>query len=1256
MRLLLITARHTWGWTLRLGLLLLVAAALLVAAGRLALPMVSDYRAELERGLEEYLGLPVRLQGAAAAWSGGGPVLRLDGLSLHDPDGGAPLLSATRAVVGVDLPRSLWWGRWVLGNVHLTGPRLVLVGEAGGPRLLGGEGGGGPHLRELPELLAGVRALDIDSGELVLRIADRPPLILRELRISLRGGDALRLGLAAGLAQEGRLEGAVELRRRAGATAWDGRFYLRGRGLGAELWGPAAGDRPVDGRLGLDVWGDMRDGLPVGAVGRLTLDGTAAAPGILDGTFRWRRAGGGWTWVSDWQAGAGRAPLSSLDLAMTGAGLEGRATGLDLAALAAAAAVLDPGRRSLLDALAPRGAAPELEFRVDLERPAAGFAVAARIAGLALSPQGRRPGLAGLDGRFYLDPSGGRAVLDSRDLRLEAPGLFRAPLRLATLTGELAWRRGPQGVVVDTPGLRVANPDLWAELRGGIHLGPEGGPRLDLAVDFRNLSVARAGAYLPTGIMPPPVVAWLDRALAGGRVPGGRLVFRGRTAEFPFRQGGGLFETRFQVRGATLDYLPGWPAVRDLDAWIEFRNQGFSARAESARIFDAALSGVEVAIADLEHAELTLTGRAAGPGDTLLRYVRESPLAAQLGGAVGQLRVQGDNTLDLELAVPLGQRSRTAEARVRGRVGFAGGTVRLPDWRLTLERLRGELAFDRRGLTAQGLRLWFRGAPARLDIDTREGLSGIETRYLLRTRQAAAALLGEWAGGLALPLSGETDWDLALVLPGAERAGDFALVLVSQLQGLEVALPPPLHKPAAEAREFTLRLQGGRGAPLWVGLDYGLAAQGPTVRAELELEGFPDRPRFNRGELRINAGQARLPQALGLAVVARLPQLALDALEVGAGPGGWPDWLAALDLRCDRLQVRGWRLDGVQALGENRDGVLRLRLTGDGARGRLLLPARPTPQAPVDIKLERLALTRAAGPAPRSRSRFAPPDPRGLPPLRLAVEDLVVDGRSLGRLRLALESQADGVSLSRLELASELHSLTGNGRWLATGDGSESRIEASLRSRDLGASLAALGYPVGLHRGRTEARLALAWNGPWSDPRLDTLAGQVELTMGEGRLEDIEPGMGRVVGLFSIPGLLRRLRLDFSDLFREGLAFDGIAGRFELAGGAAVTENLTLESPAARIRIQGRIGLAARDYDQIVTVAPRVSTALPVAGAIAGGPAVGAALFIAERLLQEDIDQAARVRYRVTGPWDAPLVERLGGPSPAAIPAEPGRR
>ena len=48
-----------------------------------------------------------------------------------------------------------------------------------------------------------------------------------------------------------------------------------------------------------------------------------------------------------------------------------------------------------------------------------------------------------------------------------------------------------------------------------------------------------------------------------------------------------------------------------------------------------------------------------------------------------------------------------------------------------------------------------------------------------------------------------------------------------------------------------------------------------------------------------------------------------------------------------------------------------------------------------------------------------------------------------------------------------------------------------------------------------------------------------------------------------------------------------------------------------------------------------------VAGAIAGGPAVGAALLLFSQIFKEPLKGVARAYYRITGPWDDPQVRKI---------------
>jgi uncharacterized protein YhdP len=96
-----------------------------------------------------------------------------------------------------------------------------------------------------------------------------------------------------------------------------------------------------------------------------------------------------------------------------------------------------------------------------------------------------------------------------------------------------------------------------------------------------------------------------------------------------------------------------------------------------------------------------------------------------------------------------------------------------------------------------------------------------------------------------------------------------------------------------------------------------------------------------------------------------------------------------------------------------------------------------------------------------------------------------------------------------------------------------------------------------------------------------------------------------------------------------------------------------LKGPAVNIGIVGRTGLAAEDYDQTVAVSGNTGGPLAVAGALAAGPVVGAGVLVLSQLFKDQLQQLARVYYHVTGPWSAPVVERISAPAAAGSTTAP---
>jgi uncharacterized protein YhdP len=209
------------------------------------------------------------------------------------------------------------------------------------------------------------------------------------------------------------------------------------------------------------------------------------------------------------------------------------------------------------------------------------------------------------------------------------------------------------------------------------------------------------------------------------------------------------------------------------------------------------------------------------------------------------------------------------------------------------------------------------------------------------------------------------------------------------------------------------------------------------------------------------------------------------------------------------------------------------------------------------------------------------------------------------------------------------------------GDAAECQLEFEAKTQDVKGLMAAmqLGTPVEGEHGRIGAQLS--WSGPPEVSAIGRLSGRLEISAKDGNLTAVEPGAGRVFGLMSLAHLPRRLALDFNDLTGEGLSFDTLSGTFRLANGDAYTDNLTLRGSAAEIGLAGHTNLRDRTYDQTAVVTGQLGASLGVAGALAGGPVVGAALLLFSQVFKEPLKGVTRGYYRITGSWEDPQVKRI---------------
>ncbi|HVI57586.1 MAG TPA: YhdP family protein [Luteimonas sp.] len=1258
----------------------LVAMALVAGlVSQAVLPWAQRHPERIEAWLSARAHRPVRFDHVETQWTRRGPLLRLDGLRIGAGDDAVPIGAAEVLVsqyAGL-LPGSSFT------ELRLRGLELTLQRADDGRwqvRGLPGERtpGGDPF-----SALEGLGELQVIGGR--LRI-DAPGLDIRAQvpRIDLRlrvDGQRVRMGARAWMRDGAApVEARMDFRRDDG----DGRGYLAAKQADLAAWSPllhAAGVMAAGGTGRIEAWTTLRGHriaqvVVDGDLRALRLQGNAIAPSAAPPRVgfdsvqlrgRWQAIDGGWRFDAPRLRIGDGGHEQVLDGLVAAGGRRPAllAARIDAGPLLAAAALSDrlaPGLRQWLLA-----AAPDAELR-DVSVAGAGGAldVHARIDGLRFAAHGTAPGIGGLAGVLDGDADGMAFEFDPRaTLRFDWPAGFGAPHDVR-LSGRVAGWRDGAGWRVATPALRVDGAGYGADVRGGLFFQGDGTrPWIGLAARLDDTAVPVAKRFWVRHKMSKATLHWLDTALAGGRLRDGRAVVSGDLDDWPFKPGEhgepprGLFEADGRLDGAVVKFQPDWPAADHLDGDVSFVGNGFTVKGHG-QIAGVAIPRLEAGIADFGKADLVVDADTRADASKLLALLQHSPLREAHAETLDNLVASGPASATFALDLPL--HHEQVAPKLQGQVHLDGAKLGEKRWKLAFDDVRGDAAYDHEGFTAEGLRASHNGLPGRLSLRAGEG--HVRDRAQAFEAQVDATLgadeLLDHAPELAWlkpHVDGRSPWTVAVSIAKApagaapDAAVPTRLRLQSGLAGTRLALPEPLAKPATATLPTTVQTT----LPLGSG-DIDVAfGQRLALRA---------RSANDQTGVRVVLGSDRVaeaPPVSGLVASGRTPRLdAIDWVAMTTGGSGKSLPLRRIDVVADDLQLLGGSFPDTRLRVQPSATGTEIQLDGARLAGRLAVPRAEraaitgsfarvhwsVPPKPADAG----APKPAAAPAADDNTM----DPASIPALDIAIDDLRFGDAELGKAEVHTRPVAGGLRFERLQARAPKQQVDVTGDWLGRGAAARTRMRVDVHSGDFGALLSGFGYGGRLAGGEGDAHLDASWPGSPAGFALANLQGTLSVAAKDGRLVEVEPGAGRVLGLLSVAELPRRLMLDFRDFFSKGFAFNRIGGNVRFAGGQASSDDMDIDGPAAQIRIRGSADLRAQTFDQHIEVLPKSGNLLAVAGAIAGGPVGAAVGALTNAMLRKPLGEINAKSYRVTGPWKDPKVEVVGRDEPAAPLPAPG--
>lgn len=1261
---------------------IVLAAAVIVSAVRVALPDIGIYRGNVEAWVSSYMGFPVVIRSLDATWYGWTPHLYLTNIDLLNKAGTAAITHFESAAISIDPLATLYQRRFVPKQLTVSGFDVAVTRRENGAIYIlgvdvGGEGDSPADNNELAEWLFLQRTIRIEKGkvEWTDHMHGQDPMLLTGVAVTLRSdGRRLQVEGSADLPQSygKRMDIAFDASGNLLTSDWSGELYLHANDVNPDNWYRRY--RPVNiniagGSADISVWSNWTQARLVRVHGELQYRDFAAQVGgatlrvdQLDYRFSGERsADGGWRLdmnFADFATEHGLWPEANIRVHAEP--LPGRDDQrysvrfdfLKLEDVTPLVARLDFVPEAARRKLAEMQLSGELRDGRLVYDPAADADLwfESGFSGLATRFDRRYPGIRGATGRVSGSLEQGRLSFDHDRLELQLPAAAGiAAVTVEELSGDVDWQRADGSWQLRTGRLDLHTPDVDLALAGSLDLAAGAAPVLDLMLESGRGDLENVIALVPQ-TETFRLRSWLERSAAAGTLVSAHALLRGPLDRFPFDDGAGRFEALFNVEDVVFEYSPNWPPVDALDVHIRLDGRELSADIGGGKIFNADIEQARARIGDVlaQGKLLEIDGRVSGSIADLENFIGNSPLAGDpmLAGARAAL-ASGRMRLALELDIPL--RLPDQRAEIAGTLGLEDAELQAQDGRFRLRQVNGDVEFTREAARAEGVAASFHGAPVELALVGSRAEADNPPALLVRGNSGAefiAARVAEvfpriapQAEALLPRMHGDADWELKVAfLPGsAGRSVDHHIEITSDLHGLGLDLPPPMGKNASEDIPLRIVRAPDTGKPE-IRLRYGdtldalLRLSGPDASLEAADLQFGGAPATGGGPgMRLGGKLAELDTTRWWEVFRLLPLERERELPLQA------------DLEVAQLRLFNRDFAGVQLAATRNADAWEVRTESAALTGSMRYPRSADRSLPVRLDLDHIHLHRTGPGGADTR----PLDPGTFPALDARVGSFEYGDVDLGRLTLAATPIERGINVDSFELAKpDLH-ISGSGQWTREDDEDESRFRIALKAGQIDAMLETFGYNVtSIRKGETTLDIDAAWTGAPSEFALAKLNGTLNMQVRRGQLLDVSPKAGRLFGLLSIQALPRRLMLDFSDLFGKGMAFDAIEGNFQIEDGNAYTNDLYMQGPSASVAVTGRTGLAEQDYDQIVTVTPRLTGTLPVAGALFGpvGVGVGAVLYLAGRVfdgMSDGFDSLLQFQYTVTGSWEEPVIEKV---------------
>lgn len=1244
-------------------LLLLVLVTLYVSIARQLIVWVSDYKFQLQNTLAETLKTPVTIGDLKGSWDILSPTLTAYNVHIGNQEQN---LEVDQLTLEIDIPQSIL--NWQLRVDTIHAENLQLQIRENNPEIW--SIGGIPRGKDpiTPEIvltqLQRFEKISISNSTISIHPYQQAVRTFTHVNASLTHFNDEDMRLDGILYVDDEQPLVVSANASIEPNKWqkfDGNFYVNIPYLDWQSWIPVDIDLPwqiTKLKLGGEIWGTAKRGKLYSATvntkgSQLTLQSkpnkTVSMEDIhLQAWFNTNYKDHVTLQINDLSFTSNKTPFEKINLFAEQRIVDKQprwdvqANTLHIENIlpsVTALATIPENIQKAISEVAPTGIIHNIRAKWYPEKPLIdSLSFSAELEKVSFKAYKDTVGAGNISGKIEGNIKQGHLDLDTEDFSLHIAKIYNKPWHYFNAKTTLNWSYDGSAVSIFSPLMQLKGEegDLVGDMM--IRLFPENpiDDYMDLRVNIANGDASYTPKYIPSKAnMDPALVHWLNTAIKKGNIETGYFQYQGSLSSHTPPNAHTLL-LYMKPNNTELDYQAPWLPIKQIDGEVFVDPAGVRVIATKGIISNSQLTDIEVNIPHVEKPAITQLYAKAKIKSTLddtLHILKNSP--PELAKVFQEWQGKGNLTGDLQLAIPL---AKNHQPIVITNFTTRGAQLNLQHPVPPLTNITGNFRYDStKGLSSPAVSAYAFGKPLKGSI-TAQGNKGQPISNIKAKGTVDVTKLADWflLPKQSWPFSGNTAYEFELILGKINE-----LKVSSNFQGVALYLPAPFAKEPEEKQDFSYQMKFAENQRTELQVDYG-----NLISSAISMD---SRQQDWRGELLINQGQANFSNKKGLQVRGNLGHTNIEDWQAL-----YVDYLSnytsnksnkvtdvsnirSVDIRIGQLAGFGIPIQQaalyMQPTGENG---WRLDINSASVAGRITAPQ--VNQLPFFVYLNYLKVPKSMLDSFKKQNVVSDFDHNSIPSVRLSIQKLYLDEKLIGTINFENTVTRQGLKVSNIALDLNGLHVVGNLDWNI---GQNTAFNGMLGGKNLEDILSRFDIKPTITAKSFKVVINGNWVGSPADFAPENFTGLLAPELREGRLLSVDgssTNILRIFGILNSEAISRRLRLDFTDLYKAGLSYDKIEGEFRVDNGVLHTNKPFLfEGPSMVMTMTGQVNTKTQEVDANLRVGVPLGSNISIA-TLAVAPPIGGALLVVDYFLGNQLMKLVAVNYSITGNWNNPVI------------------